>query len=81
MAGIVERKVGGTVIDVRRERAGGLQAALEGAQRGDRVVYHVGHCCGGPHRLAALSASVEGKCFLFCKRVGDGVFAYLAVRR
>jgi hypothetical protein len=55
--------------------------ALEGCQRGDLVVYHVGPHCGGVHRFSALSASQRGMCLLFCKKVGDGVFEYMAMKR
>lgn len=77
----IEQKVGGNVVNVARQSVDAFHSALEGAQRGDRIVYHVGQHCGGPARLAALSASERGKCLLFCKRVRDGVFAYLAVKR
>lgn len=58
-----------------------LFIALEGCQKGDRVIYHVGPHCGGVHRFSALSASDRGICLLFCKRVGEGMFAYLAVKK
>jgi hypothetical protein len=45
------------------------------------VVYHVGPHCGGVHRFSALSASQRGMCLLFCKKVGDGVFEYMAMKR
>ena len=37
-----------------------LFIALEGCQKGDRVIYHVGPHCGGVHRFSALSASDRG---------------------
>jgi hypothetical protein len=58
-----------------------LYAALAEAQRGDRIVYHIGQHCGGIHRHAAARAETEKRCFLFCKREGVGQFAYLAVKR
>lgn len=58
-----------------------LYRALGEAQKGDRIVYHVGQCCGGLHRLAAAKASEEGKALLFCKRSYGGTFEYLAVKR
>ena len=58
-----------------------LYRALGEAQKGDRIVYHVGQCCGGLHRYAAARAETEKRCFLFCKREGVGQFAYLAVKR
>jgi hypothetical protein len=77
----IERKVGGTVVDITAEDSRVFHMAMQDAQRGDRILYHVGPHCGGVHRYLAQSASERGKCILFCKRVGDGVFAYLAVKR
>jgi hypothetical protein len=58
-----------------------LYHALAEAQKGDRIVYHIGQFCGGLHRHAAARAETEKRCFLFCKREGVGQFAYLAVKR
>jgi hypothetical protein len=55
--------------------------ALHEAKKGDRILYWIGQHCGGPHRLDAAAASDAGMCLLFCKRVGKGLFAYLAVKR
>ena len=77
----IEQKIGGTVIDITREESRAFHSAIDEAQRGDRILYHVGPHCGGVHRYLAFSASERGKCILFCKRVGDGMFAYLAVKR
>ena len=58
-----------------------LYHALAEAQKGDRIVYHVGQHCGGLHRRAASRAEAEKRCFLFCKRAYGSTFAYLAVKR
>ena len=58
-----------------------LEDALAKAEKGDRIVYHVGQTCGGLHRFSAARAETEKRCFLFCKREGVGQFAYLAVKR
>jgi hypothetical protein len=58
-----------------------LYHALAEAQKGDRIVYHVGQHCGGLHRHAAARAETDKLAFLFCKREGVGQFAYLAVKR
>jgi hypothetical protein len=55
--------------------------ALAEAQKGDRIVYHVGQTCGGLHRYAAARAETDKRCFLFCKREHGSTFAYLAVKR
>ena len=58
-----------------------LYRALEAAQKGDRIVYHVGQTCGGLHRYAAARAETDKLVFLFCKREHGSTFAYLAVKR
>jgi hypothetical protein len=58
-----------------------FEVALGEAEKGDRIVYHIGQHCGGLHRHAAARAETEKRCFLFCKREGVGQFAYLAVKR
>ena len=58
-----------------------LYRALAEAQKGDRIVYHVGQHCGGIHRHAAARAETDKLVFLFCMREGVGQFAYLAVKR
>jgi hypothetical protein len=58
-----------------------FEAALGEAEKGDRIVYHIGQHCGGLHRFAAARAETEKRCFLFCKREYGSTFAYLAVKR
>jgi hypothetical protein len=55
--------------------------ALAEAQKGDRIVYHVGQHCGGIHRHAAARAETDKLALLFCKRAYGSTFAYLAVKR
>lgn len=68
-------------IDITREYGGEFWHALAEASRGDRIVYHSGEHCGGPHRRDASQAQAEGSVMLFCRRVGKGSFDYLAVKR
>jgi hypothetical protein len=67
--------------DISGHPKGGFPLALHEAKKGDRIVYWIGQHCGGPHRLDASAASDAGLCLLFCKRVGEGLFAYCAVKR
>jgi hypothetical protein len=62
-------------------RPDALLVALAEAQKGDRIVYHIGQHCGGIHRHAAARAETDKLVFLFCKREGVGQFAYIAVKR
>lgn len=70
-----------TVIDITKHKQGHFWHALADAEKGDRIVYHIGDHCAGLHRKDAAQAEKDGKCFLFCKRIDNGMFAYLAVRR
>ena len=62
-------------------RPDALYTALAEAQKGDRIVYHVGQTCGGIHRHAAARAETDKLAFLFCKRAYGSTFQYLAVKR
>ena len=55
--------------------------ALHNAEKGDRIVYHIGQHCGGLHRRDAAKAGEDGKALLFCKRSYGGTFEYLAVKK
>lgn len=67
--------------DISGSPRGIFPLALHDAERGDRIIYHVGQHCGGPHRLDAAAACEAGMCLLFCKKQGEGLFAYLAVKK
>jgi hypothetical protein len=58
-----------------------FEAALSAAEKGDRIVYHIGQHCGGIHRHAAARAETDKLAFLFCKRAYGSTFQYLAVKR
>ncbi len=67
--------------DISGHARGAFPLALHNAEKGDRIVYWIGEYCGGQHRLDAAAAHDAGMCLLFCKRVGEGLFAYCAVKR
>jgi hypothetical protein len=68
-------------IDITKQRHGVFWIAMGNAQKGDRIVYHIGEHCAGPHRKDAAKAHQDGKCLLFCKRVKESQFAYFAIKR
>jgi len=70
-----------TIYIICEKKPGAFERALAEAQKGDRIVYHVGQYCGGIHRHAAARAETDKLVFLFCKREGVEQFAYLAVKR
>jgi hypothetical protein len=67
--------------DITGLHRGMFPVTLHEAKKGDKIVYWIGQHCGGPHRIDAALACKAGLCLLFCKRVGDGLFAYCAVKR
>ena len=70
------------MIDITKDLEGMFPHRLDDANKGDRLIYHVGQHCGGPHRRHAKDASDAGLCLLVMKRANDeGMFFYLAVKR
>lgn len=71
------------MIDITKEKQGTFWINLHDAEKGDRLVYHVGQHCGGVHRKDAAQASRADAVMLVTKRLSkvDGVFAYMAVKR
>ena len=70
------------MIDITKEREGTFIHTLAKADKGDRLIYHVGQHCGGVHRRDAAEASDAGRCLLVMKRAeAEGMFFYLAVKR
>lgn len=69
------------MINITKEREGTFIHTLAEADKGDRIIYHVGQHCGGVHRRDAADANERKLCMLFCRKIQDGTFAYLAVKR
>lgn len=70
------------MIDITKDKSGLFWNRLHDADKGDRLIYHVGQHCGGVHRKDAAQASEAGICLLVTKRANaDGIFFYLAVKR
>jgi hypothetical protein len=74
-------KMSQTIYITGETKPDAFEAALGEAERGTKIVYHIGQHCGGLHRHAAARAETEKRCFLFCKREYGSTFAYLAVKR
>lgn len=70
-----------------------FDAAVEAAKPGAAIVYHTGHMFGGDRRnglhflavdnvaRAAWNAMEAGKIHLVQKRIRDGAYAYMAIKR
>tara|TARA_R110000868_G_scaffold143171_2_gene360988 strand:+ start:6031 stop:6285 length:255 start_codon:yes stop_codon:yes gene_type:complete len=67
-------------ISISRQGKGTFPASLEEAAVGDEIIYHVGKYASGPHKDDALQAALNGKCFIFQRRLGQELFSYVAVK-
>jgi|TARA_R110000803_G_C11862919_1_gene307407 hypothetical protein len=54
--------------------------ALKETKYGDKINYHIGQHAGGPFRLDALMANQAGLVSVVQKKVGSGIFQYIAQR-
>jgi len=69
-----------TEINIIKDGKGSFPNTLQEAEAGDDIIYHIGKYAAGPHKSDALQAALEGKCFIFQRRLGDELFAYVAVK-
>ena len=67
-------------ISIARQGKGTFPTSLEEAAVGDEIIYHVGKYASGPHKDDALQAALNGKCFIFQRRLGQELFSYVAVK-
>ena len=67
-------------ISIARRGKGAFPVSLEEAEVGDEIIYHVGKYASGPHKDDALQAALNGKCFIFQRRLGQELFSYVAVK-
>ena len=67
-------------INIIKDGKGSFHATLQEAETGDQIVYHIGKYASGPHKDDALKAALEGSCFIYQRRFGTDLFAYIAVK-
>lgn len=67
-------------ISIARQGRGAFPVSLEEAKVGDEIIYHVGKYASGPHKDDALQAALNGRCFIFQRRLGQELFSYVAVK-
>ncbi len=67
-------------INIAKQNQGIFEIILRNSDAGDEIVYHVGDHASGPHKKDALMAALEGKCFIFQRRIREGLFSYIAVK-
>jgi hypothetical protein len=68
-------------INITAMPRGQFWISMQEAAKGDRIIYHIGDHCGGHHRKDATKAYQDGRALLVCKRISEGTFAYMAVKR
>lgn len=68
------------MIDLTKQPKGALTKALRAAEPGTRFRYATGELSSGPLREEAGAASEAGIALLFKRRLGEGMFEYIAVR-
>jgi len=66
------------LIDLTQTRPGAFITALEDAEPGDELLYHIGEWCAGPHKHVALDCAERKNCILYQRRHDKTRFAYIA---
>ena len=73
-------KIANTVDLVGVKNRDAFSNALKETKYGDKINYHIGQYAGGPFRLDALMANQAGLVNVVQKKVGEGLFQYIAQR-
>ncbi|WP_155326516.1 hypothetical protein [Alkalilacustris brevis] len=69
-----------SIVDVSGERAGAFDKALARISEGERIIYHIGGHCAGPHRVAARAAYEDGLVTLSLRKRAQHRFEYIAIK-
>jgi len=67
-------------IDITQEQRGMFHVALDAANPGDEIIYHIGEHAKGPHKKHALDSAMFGICMIYQRRLDYGQFAYIALK-
>tara|TARA_R110000765_G_scaffold403238_1_gene499273 strand:- start:250 stop:519 length:270 start_codon:yes stop_codon:yes gene_type:complete len=73
-------KIANTVDLIGVKNRDAFSNALKQTKYGDKINYHIGQYAGGPFRLDALMANQAGLVNVVQKKVGEGLFQYIAQR-
>ena len=65
-------------IDITEKRTGHLAIALQEAEPGDEIIYHVGRFAAGAHKADALKLADSKQCFIYQRKLEHGQFEYIA---
>jgi len=66
--------------DISNQLQGIFNIVLKNSKAGEKIIYHSGPYASGPHKKDALTAALQGKCFIIQRRIRDGWFAYIAIK-
>ena len=67
--------------NVNKRPQGMFSVVMAEAAVGDEIIYHVGQYAAGPHKKEAFTTYCDGKCTLYQRKLGDGLFEYVAQKR
>ncbi len=73
-------KIANTVDLIGVKNRDAFSNALKQTKYGDKINYHIGQYAGGPFRLDALMANQAGLVSVVQKKIGEGLFQYIAQR-
>jgi hypothetical protein len=73
-------KIANTVDLIGVKNRDAFSNALKQTKYGDKINYHIGQYAGGPFRLDALMANQAGLVNVVQKKIGEGLFQYIAQR-
>jgi len=65
-------------INITKQPRGMFYVALDDADPGDEIIYHIGEYAAGCHKNDALTSAMEGRCFIYQRRLGHFTFEYCA---
>ena len=68
-------------VNISGNRRASFAAILADVEVGVEIIYHEGEHAAGPHKQAALDAEGKGACFIYQRRMPQGLFAYIAKKR
>jgi hypothetical protein len=66
--------------NIAKQRHGSFLIALLDANAGDEIIYSCGPYGTGPHMSAAREAAQQGLVMLYQRRIGEGLYDYIAKR-
>lgn len=66
--------------DISNLPGGLFSVTMDTAKGGEEIIYCIGGYVKGPHKQDAMAAAMSGLCFLYQRKLGNGLFAYIACK-